>query len=216
MEALGYAARLGLSARGGEGRFDVAIVRAGAEEVELDLGSANVVPRKPWREYTNDPMRGLVRRSLGLDVRAYLRELLPEYMVPASVMVVDELPLTSRGKVDRRALPEVEGAREELTGGYVAPETEHERVVARIWGEVLGLDRVGREDDFFELGGHSLLATQVVSRLRTTLRVELPLRAMFEAPTVALLAARLDVSRAEQPTEPAPKSIARASRAALA
>jgi hypothetical protein len=212
-EAHGYQTRLGWSARGGEGRFDVAISRAGVENVGFELGTANEGAGRSWRQYTNDPVRGQVRRSLGLDVRAHLRQLLPEYMIPAAVIVVDELPLTSRGKVDRRALPEVEGERPELGVGYAAPETETQEAVARIWQEVLGVGRVGREDDFFELGGHSLLATQVISRVRSVLGVELPLREMFEAPTVALLAARIDLSKSQHPAESAPKSIVRASRA---
>ncbi|MET0399016.1 MAG: amino acid adenylation domain-containing protein, partial [Longimicrobiaceae bacterium] len=133
--------------------------------------------------------------------RAYLAERLPEYMVPAAVVVLEALPLTAHGKVDRHALPAPE-----LGGGTaepVAPRTTTEEVLAGIWAEVLGLERVGVEDGFFELGGHSLLATRVVSRVRELFGVEVPLRAVFEGPTVAELAGRVEeIRRAGAPALP--------------
>ncbi|RKI15222.1 non-ribosomal peptide synthetase [Corallococcus sp. AB030] len=122
-------------------------------------------------------------------LKAHLRQGLPEYMVPATFVVLDALPLNSNGKVDRKALPEPEAPQSGNT--YEAPRTEVEAKLASIWAEVLRLPQVGVKDSFFELGGHSLLATQVVSRVRTDLGVELPLRALFESPTVEALAARL-------------------------
>ncbi|HEV7508315.1 MAG TPA: non-ribosomal peptide synthase/polyketide synthase [Thermoanaerobaculia bacterium] len=119
-------------------------------------------------------------------LRRSLRERLPEYMVPTVFVVLETLPLTPSGKVDRRALPEPE--RRGSDESYLAPRTPVEEVLCAIWEEVLGAERVGVEDSFFELGGHSLLATQVISRLRTALSVELPLRSLFEKPTVAGLA----------------------------
>jgi acyl carrier protein len=101
-------------------------------------------------------------------------------------VVLDELPLTPNGKLDRAALPAPEG-RPELDAVYQAPRTPAEEVLAEIWCEVLELERVGIHDNFFELGGHSLVATQVVSRVRDAFLVELPLRALFESPTVAAL-----------------------------
>ena len=123
---------------------------------------------------------------------------MPEYMVPGVWVVVEELPLTANGKVDRRGLPEPEGMRPELESGYEEPGTETEKKLAEIWGEVLGLERVGVHDNFFDLGGHSLLATQVVSRIREGLRVELPLRKLFEQATVAELAEEIERSRGEE------------------
>ncbi|HEX2077990.1 MAG TPA: amino acid adenylation domain-containing protein [Longimicrobium sp.] len=125
------------------------------------------------------------------ELRDALRRTLPDYMVPSFIVPMDELPLTPNGKVDRRALPEPEYA---AGGGYVAPRTRAEREVAEIWAEVMGLEQVGIHDDFFALGGHSLLATRVVARIRQAFDAEVPLRALFEAPTVAGLAALIEGS----------------------
>ena len=121
------------------------------------------------------------------ELRDYLRERLPDYMVPSAFAILDALPLTASGKIDRRALPEPEGGRPDLDASYVAPRTQAEEVIAGIFAAVLNLQRVGVEDNFFELGGHSLLATQVVSRVREAFEVDLPLRALFDAPVVARL-----------------------------
>jgi amino acid adenylation domain-containing protein len=130
----------------------------------------------------------------GAELKAALRRELPEHMVPTAYVVLAKLPLSPSGKVDRRALPAPEGARTEERP-YVAPRTEAEEALAGLCAELLGLERVGVEDDFFELGGHSLLATQLLSRLRDAFGVELPLRALFESPTVAGLAAAVDAAR---------------------
>ncbi|MBZ4371690.1 non-ribosomal peptide synthetase, partial [Corallococcus sp. AS-1-6] len=122
-------------------------------------------------------------------VESELRQRLPEYMVPSTMGVLAALPLTANGKVDRKALPELDTVRSERE--YEAPRTEAERKLAAIWAEVLRVPRVGVKDNFFALGGHSLLATQVVSRLRAEFGVELPLRALFEAPVLEVLAERL-------------------------
>ncbi|MCP4663860.1 MAG: amino acid adenylation domain-containing protein, partial [bacterium] len=121
-------------------------------------------------------------------LRRHLRESLPEYMVPAAFVVLGELPLLPNGKVNRRALPEPEPARPEPEAA-AAPRDPTEELVAGIWEEVLGRDKLGVHDNFFELGGHSLLATLVFSRIRDAFAVEVPLRRLFEAPTVADLAA---------------------------
>jgi surfactin family lipopeptide synthetase C len=124
-------------------------------------------------------------------LRGYLKEKLPEYMVPSAFVMLDELPLTPNGKVERRALPLPDQARPELEQVFVAPRTALESVLAKTCGELLGLERVGINDSFFELGGHSLLATQLVSRLCELFQMELPLRAVFETPTISGLAQRM-------------------------
>ncbi|MBV9109091.1 MAG: amino acid adenylation domain-containing protein, partial [Gemmatimonadetes bacterium] len=122
-----------------------------------------------------------------------LKARLPEYMVPAAFVALDAFPLTPNGKLDRRALPAPAFAAE---AGYVAPRTATEAVLAELFAGVLRTERVGAADDFFALGGHSLLATRLVSRVRDAFQVELPVRALFEAPTVSALAARVDALRA--------------------
>jgi amino acid adenylation domain-containing protein len=122
----------------------------------------------------------------------FLREQLPLYLVPATFVSIDALPLTPSGKVDRRSLPAPNSDRPALENPFVAPRTPVEDLLAGIWAEVLGLDAVGVHDDFFgQLGGHSLLATQVVARASSSLEVDIPVRLFFEAPTVAEFATAL-------------------------
>jgi amino acid adenylation domain-containing protein len=124
-------------------------------------------------------------------LRALLRQKLPEYMVPAAFVSLDALPLTPSGKVDRRALPAPNG---HAPNGrqYVAPRTPTEKMLAGLWGELLGIQQVSADDNFFDLGGHSLLATQLISRLQETNHVEMPVRALFEAPVLSELGREID------------------------
>jgi amino acid adenylation domain-containing protein len=125
----------------------------------------------------------------------YLEERLPEAMIPSAFVALDEMPLTSNSKVDRRALPDPEERPPEADGAFAGPRTPTEEVLAEIWGEVLGLPRIGIDENFFDRGGHSLGAIQVVSRVRKTLGVELQLRDLFEDSTVAALARRIEALR---------------------
>jgi amino acid adenylation domain-containing protein len=131
------------------------------------------------------PGRELSAREL----RSHLAGRLPEHEVPSAFVLLDRLPLTPSGKVDRRALPAPETGGPE---GFVAPRTPTEEVLAGIWAEVLRCEHVGATDNFFELGGHSLVATQVVARAREVFRIELPVRTLFEAPTLAGLARHVE------------------------
>lgn len=147
------------------------------------------------------------------DLRGFLKEKLPDYMVPSAFVTLEALPWTPNGKVDRKALPAPEG-RPELEKAYVAPRTPTEEVLAGIWAQVLGLDRVGVHYNFFELGGHSLLAMLVFARLQKAFPVPLPLRALFEKPTVAELSAAIE-ELAGSAAAPRPSPIIPVSRQAL-
>ncbi|MDZ7399742.1 MAG: amino acid adenylation domain-containing protein [candidate division KSB1 bacterium] len=129
------------------------------------------------------------------DLYAYLKERLPDYMVPAIFMKLDEMPLTPNGKINRKVLPAPDQGRPELGRAYIAPRTQTEELVAGIMAQVLAVERVGVQDNFFELGGHSLLGVRVQSRIRDAFGIELPLRHLFESPTVEALARIIDRER---------------------
>jgi acyl carrier protein len=132
------------------------------------------------------------------DLRNWVKDRLPDYMLPVAWVQMDKLPLSANGKVDRKQLPAPEYLRPELEGKYVDPRGPEEQVIAGVWASVLKIDRIGAHDDFFALGGHSLLATQVVSRIRQAFNIALPLRDLFEAPTVAKLAERVRAAANQQ------------------
>jgi amino acid adenylation domain-containing protein len=125
------------------------------------------------------------------ELRRHLKERLPDYMIPSAFVYLDALPLTSHGKIDRRALPAPDAERPALAEAFLAPRSVVEEMLAAIWSDVLGGVRVGVNDNFFELGGHSLLATQVMSRVREAFGIEIGLRRLFEQPTVGELAERV-------------------------
>ncbi|MGB7892612.1 MAG: amino acid adenylation domain-containing protein, partial [Microcoleus sp.] len=167
-----------------QGRYDVVFARGETRDFVRETRRNNL---RPWRSYANNPLQAKAARKLVPQLQAYLAEKLPEYMLPSAFVVLESLPMTANGKVDRLALPAPQPIKLEWAGGYVAPQTSIEEVLVKIWAEVLGIKRVGIRDNFFELGGHSLLATQLVSRVRDAFAVELPLRRVFEAPTIAEL-----------------------------
>jgi amino acid adenylation domain-containing protein len=141
----------------------------------------------------------------GASLRGFLESRLPGFMVPSSFTLLEALPLTAHGKVDRRALPSPAGDHPEA--GYVPPRDAAEEALGAVWAEVLGVDRVGAHDNFFHLGGHSLLATQAMSRARSVFGADLPLSALFEAPTVAELAARFTAARSDGPEPEIPPAL---------
>ena len=167
-----------------QGRYDVVFARGKTRDFVRETTDDNL---RPWRSYANNPLQAKAARKLVPQLQAYLAEKLPDYMIPSAFVVLESLPVTANGKVDRLALPAPEPIKLEWAGGYVAPQTSIEEVLVKIWAEVLGIKRVGIRDNFFELGGHSLLATQLVSRVRDACGVELPLRCVFEAPTIGEL-----------------------------
>ncbi|HJX30104.1 MAG TPA: phosphopantetheine-binding protein, partial [Thermoanaerobaculia bacterium] len=125
------------------------------------------------------------------DLRAWLRERLPDYMVPSVFVAIPEVPLTPNGKIDRKALPEPESLRGGTDASYAPPQSEMERIIAGIWQQVLGVERVGLHDSFFELGGHSLLVMKAHGLLRDALRREIDIILLFQRPTVSALAKEL-------------------------
>ncbi|WP_186062490.1 non-ribosomal peptide synthetase [Burkholderia gladioli] len=141
----------------------------------------------------NQPAAAQRQVAIRNEVRHSLQRMLPEYMVPAHFVMLERMPLNANGKTDRRALPAPDWARD--PDHRVAPRTPTEQVLAQIWSDVLQVERPGIHGNFFELGGHSLLATRIVSRIRETFGLELSLRALFEAPTVAELAQRVEGAR---------------------
>jgi len=173
--------RLSLAAGASDGRFDAVYHRRGEVYSALPATSGPL---------TNRPLEAAAVRRLVPDVRRALEERLPDYMRPAAYVQLDSLPLTPNGKLDRRALPAPEG-RGDADREYVAPRTAEEELLAGIFASVLGMERVGVHDGFFALGGHSLTAAQMVARARESLHVEVPLRLIFERPTVAELAAAI-------------------------
>ncbi len=142
------------------------------------------------------------------DLRSFLKANLPEYMIPSAFVFLESLPLTTNGKVDRKALPVPDQTRPELDAIFMSPRTPMEEMLAEIWAEVLKVEGIGIHDNFFDLGGHSLLATQVVSRMRRAVQVEIPLRALFESPTVVGLAARIEEIHQKQHGLQAPPLLA--------
>jgi amino acid adenylation domain-containing protein len=138
------------------------------------------------------------------ELRSFLQTQLPNYMVPAAFVVLNALPLTANGKIDRQALPAPDQARPSLFEVFVAPRTPIEELLAGIWASVLKVETVGIHDNFFALGGHSLLAVQVMSRLRKVFQVDVPLRALFDAPTVAGLARHVEEVRQAAQSAPTP------------
>jgi amino acid adenylation domain-containing protein len=143
--------------------------------------------------------------------RQWVQQKLPDYMVPAAFVLLEALPLTPNGKLDRKALPAPDGARPDLADGYIAPRTPEEEVLASLWAQVLNVTQPGIHDNFFELGGHSLIAMRLMTRICDAFQVELPLRALFEAPSIAAQAVRIAAAQLEQagmtapPILPAPR-----------
>ena len=199
---LAYNVEVSWARHGTDGRLDVVFWRVPAVESQQAPNKKararfwdDKIVSQPWTEYANNPLQNKLMLQLVPQLRSYLLGKLPDYMVPAFLVILEQLPLTANGKVDRKALPMPERGRLEMVGEYVEARNEVEAKLVEIWSEVLGIERVGVHDNFFELGGHSLLAVQVITRVRSVFKVELPVRSLFEAPTVAGLSERVEALR---------------------
>jgi amino acid adenylation domain-containing protein len=170
------------------GEIEAMLSRHAAVRESVVVARGDVTGEKRLVAYVV-PHRGRIPATA--DLRSFLKSKLPGHMVPSAFVLLEALPRTPHGKLDRRALPAPDQIRPELETTFVAPQTPVEKVLGGIFADVLGIERVGIHDDFFELGGHSLLATLVVSRIRAAFKVDLPLRRFFDAPTVAGLAEAL-------------------------
>jgi acyl-CoA synthetase (AMP-forming)/AMP-acid ligase II len=145
--------------------------------------------------YASNPQKGIHLQRFASDLRRFLLTKLPEHMVPVAFVTLNSLPLTANGKLDRLALPALDTSRPTIRTAYAVPRTPIEETLARVWAQILGIERIGVRDNFFEIGGHSLLATRVMSRVREAFNVDLPLRAFFENPTIAQLAELVEEAR---------------------
>ena len=203
IEGTRYRAEVVWSEAGADDCFDllfhheeaVESVKAGRERSE---GNTN------WRRYANNPLHAMLSGRIEPQLRKYLEAQLPAYMIPSAFVLLPQLPLTPNGKVDRKELSQRELNVAVSPDAYLAPRNETEASIALIWAEVLGVSEVGVLSNFFELGGHSLRATQVISRLQKRFGVELALRSMFETPTVAGLAQKIEAATGAETAEMSP------------
>jgi amino acid adenylation domain-containing protein/non-ribosomal peptide synthase protein (TIGR01720 family) len=164
--------------------------RAGhlADASQRPVGRSGEIPLQPWSAYATNPLQRETTTSLIPELRDYLKRRLPDYMIPAIIMVLDALPLTSNGKLDRKALPSPDGTRPELKSAFVAPRNDNERLLAEIWAEVLGIEQIGIQDNFFELGGDSLMSIRVVAKA-SKVGLNITTKQLFQHQTIAELAA---------------------------
>ena len=187
-EELGYRAEISWARQQKDGAYDVVFwcSRDSRDAIFSFKEPAHHVSN--WWKYGNKPLHGNLSQQLAPQLRSYLLGKLPDYMVPSVFVFLDKLPLTSNGKLDRRALPEPEQQRQL----FVEPRTPLQRNLAEIWQNVLGVERVGLEDNFFDLGGHSLLAARMANRLRELTRGRVSVTLILQAPTIAQLAEQLE------------------------
>ena len=197
---LGYTVHLSWWGGSSDGCYDVVFCRNSLSAVAF--WHPPTITTKAWSEYTNNPLYGKLVQKLVPQVREFVQQKLPNYMVPQAFVLLNALPLTPNGKVDRKALPTPDSAARNLSTGFAAPRNPIETQLVQVWGEVLGIERIGIKDNFFELGGHSLLATQVISRLSDIFSVELSLQNFLEYPTIASLAQNIEVLEMVQKGQP--------------
>lgn len=195
---LPYTVEINWSGPGNDGYYDVVLKRVMGNAPTLqrvtDVVRRNNTPlvaeeglteRSDWSVFANSPTQENATKQLVPQLRRYLGAKLAEHMIPSSFVIMDSLPLTPSGKVDRRSLPEPNQARPDLEVAYVAPRNFVEQQLAQIWEQVLAIEPIGIDDNFFELGGHSLLLPQLLPQMEEVFQVKLPVTYLFEKPTVA-------------------------------
>ncbi len=189
-ECVPYVVEITGSDEGKDGRFDVLLRRQTEDSREMNRPAVSLLQREPGgslEDYANDPLRHLRARKLVPQLRSYLKERLPDYMLPSAFVVMDSLPLTPHGKVNRKALPAPDQGRLHLDQPYQAPRTPLAAMMVEIWEQVLGVEQVGIHDNFFDVGGTSLKAVQVAALLRRRCGLDLSTISLFDKPTIAAL-----------------------------
>jgi amino acid adenylation domain-containing protein len=207
-EELPYSVNITWSTSGNDGYFDALFIHSShigeKSKTPIDCSIPELPRKSSWNEYSNQVLlQEKFNRELVPQLREAIAAKLPEYMMPSAFVVLDTLPKTPNGKIDRRALPAPESTRTESRDTIVAPQTTIEKQLTQIWAEVLDLAQIGIEDNFFEEGGHSLLAVQVMSRINQIFAVDLPLRQLFEHPTIAELAKSIETAKQSTSNLPA-------------
>jgi amino acid adenylation domain-containing protein len=189
-QTYGYKVKVTWSAHGMPGSMDARLIDRSQGTCMLGAVSPTSDGRRSLSAYVNNPLQHGYSQQLIPQVREFLKQRLPDYMIPSAWMLLKHLPVTSNGKLDRRALPDPQGRPQDV-GEYIPPQSKEECIIAGIWAEVLRVDQVGVGDSFFELGGHSLLAMQVIARIRVAFSIDVPMRLLFEFPTIAQFAKEL-------------------------
>jgi amino acid adenylation domain-containing protein/thioester reductase-like protein len=182
---LPYAIAIYWSNSSQNGRFDVTFKRNTQSDTAVEIitpfTKQNIYLRS-WNDYANNPQQEIIDRNLVVLLRNYLKEKLPEYMIPSQFILLEAFPLTLNGKVDRHALLASASLQSKIAATFTAPRTSTEQQMAEIWQEVLGVSQVGIYDNFFDLGGHSLLIVRLFARIRNVFKIDLPFQCLFDAP----------------------------------
>jgi amino acid adenylation domain-containing protein/thioester reductase-like protein len=178
------------------GHFDVTLFQQSmVQQGSLVSFSTPSQESVTWDNYSNVPLQSSTQGQLVPQLRSFLKERLPDYMVPSTFMIMEKFPLTPNGKTDRRSLPEPRKDRPALTEEYIAPFTSLEKQLAELWSQVLEIEQIGVQDNFFDLGGHSLLATQLLALIEESIEIELPLFYLLREPTIVGLVKAIDTVR---------------------
>ncbi|GHO79997.1 hypothetical protein KSD_77680 [Ktedonobacter sp. SOSP1-85] len=203
-QELSYLVDICWSSASDDGSFNILFRRQETPNA-LPFPPEELVPRKSWSDYVNNPAHKSRLQEVEPELRHYMQDTLPEYMIPSRIVMLDALPRTFHGKVDRRTLAALNPAEDEVQEQLATPRNPLEEIITEVWKEVLHSKQVGIHENFFQLGGHSLLATQMVSRLRSVLQIEVPLHKLFETPTIAGLARVIEqILRQGQSTDLSP------------